>query len=130
MQRLTLKLHLIHKSNKLDLTSALGFQSRSSCNITCVAKTSNNGGEPGVPPLGEREGGFTITHVTDASGNVVCEYSFDAWGRRRDKDFLLQLLLFFFLCCLLHRFLYFHRFPLKNIIFRKWAKLYFPIKVF
>lgn len=28
----------------------------------------------------------TITHVTDASGNVVSEYSFDAWGRRRDKD--------------------------------------------
>ena len=28
----------------------------------------------------------TITHITDASGNVVSEYSFDAWGRRRDKD--------------------------------------------
>jgi RHS repeat-associated protein len=26
----------------------------------------------------------TITHVTDASGNVVNEYSFDAWGRRRN----------------------------------------------
>jgi len=28
----------------------------------------------------------TVTHVTDASGNVVNEYSFDVWGRRRDKD--------------------------------------------
>ncbi len=26
----------------------------------------------------------SITHVTDASGNVLNEYSFDAWGRRRD----------------------------------------------
>lgn len=26
----------------------------------------------------------TITHVTDASGNVVNEYNFDAWGRRRN----------------------------------------------
>ncbi len=26
----------------------------------------------------------TITHTTDASGNVVNEYSFDAWGRRRN----------------------------------------------
>ena len=26
----------------------------------------------------------TITHITDASGNVVNEYSFDAWGRRRN----------------------------------------------
>lgn len=26
----------------------------------------------------------SITHVTDASGNVVNEYSFDAWGRRRN----------------------------------------------
>jgi RHS repeat-associated protein len=37
-----------------------------------------------LPPAGEREGGFTITHVTDASGNVVNEYNFDAWGRRRN----------------------------------------------
>jgi RHS repeat-associated protein len=28
----------------------------------------------------------TVTHVTDTQGNVVSEYSFDAWGRRRDKD--------------------------------------------
>ena len=48
--------------------------------------TNNNLRQPGFSPLGEREGGFTITHVTDASGNVVNEYSFDAWGRRRDKD--------------------------------------------
>ena len=26
----------------------------------------------------------TITHVTDASGNIVNEYNFDAWGRRRN----------------------------------------------
>ena len=39
---------------------------------------------PSFPPSGEPEGGFTITHVTDASGNVVNEYNFDAWGRRRN----------------------------------------------
>ncbi|MGV8091909.1 MAG: RHS repeat domain-containing protein [Mangrovibacterium sp.] len=27
-----------------------------------------------------------ITHQMDASGNVVAEYNFDPWGRRRDKD--------------------------------------------
>ena len=50
--------------------------------------TNNNLLQPGLfpPGAGEREGGFTITHVTDASGNVVSEYSFDAWGRHRDKD--------------------------------------------
>ena len=39
---------------------------------------------PGFPPAGERDVGFTITHITDASGNVVNEYSYDAWGRRRN----------------------------------------------
>ena len=27
-----------------------------------------------------------ITHQVDASGNVIAEYNFDPWGRRRDKD--------------------------------------------
>ncbi len=40
--------------------------------------------EQELSPAGEREGGFTITHITDASGNVVNEYNFDAWGRRRN----------------------------------------------
>lgn len=72
--------------NKLDLFSPSGFQSNCPGNITCVSNTSKMGAVPGFPPLGEREGGFTITHVTDASGNVANEYNFDAWGRRRDKD--------------------------------------------
>jgi RHS repeat-associated protein len=42
----------------------------------------------GFPPTGEREGGFnhlgTITHLKN--GSTIDEYSFDAWGRRRDKD--------------------------------------------
>lgn len=37
-----------------------------------------------IPPIGGTGRGFTITHVTDASGNVVNEYNFDAWGRRRN----------------------------------------------
>lgn len=49
---------------------------------------ANYGSSLDFPPSGERKGGFhnlgTITHVTDASGNVVNEYNFDAWGRRRN----------------------------------------------
>ena len=43
---------------------------------------------PSLPPLGEREGGYyllgTITHLK--TGSTITEFSFDAWGRRRDKD--------------------------------------------
>ena len=41
-----------------------------------------------LPPAGESEGGFyhlgTITHLK--TGSTITEFSFDAWGRRRDKD--------------------------------------------
>jgi RHS repeat-associated protein len=41
-----------------------------------------------LPPAGERKGGFyhfgTITHLKTDS--TITEFSFDAWGRRRDKD--------------------------------------------
>ena len=43
-----------------------------------------------LPPAGEREGGFsrdhlgTITHLK--TGSTITEFSYDAWGRRRDKD--------------------------------------------
>ena len=28
----------------------------------------------------------SITHITDSEGNLVAEYSYDAWGRLRDPD--------------------------------------------
>ena len=28
----------------------------------------------------------SITHIADSEGNLVAEYSYDAWGRLRDPD--------------------------------------------
>jgi RHS repeat-associated protein len=72
----------------LDLVYPSGFHGNWQGNITCITKTSNTGAEPGFPPAGEREGGFyylgNITHQVNTSNTVVAEYSFDAWGRRRN----------------------------------------------
>ncbi len=32
--------------------------------------------------------GIKTTHITDATGNLIAEYSYDAWGRMRDPETL------------------------------------------
>ena len=30
--------------------------------------------------------GIKTTHITDATGNLIAEYSYDAWGRMRNPE--------------------------------------------
>ena len=50
----------------------------------CVAVKTNSGAQVYYYLLRDYLG--NITHQLDMSNNVVAEYNFDAWGRRRDKD--------------------------------------------
>ena len=50
----------------------------------CVAIKTNSGAQVYYYLLRDYLG--NITHQLDMSNNVVAEYNFDAWGRRRDKD--------------------------------------------
>ena len=50
----------------------------------CVAVKINTGAQVYYYLLRDYLG--NITHQLDMSNNVVAEYNFDAWGRRRDKD--------------------------------------------